>query len=81
MLSDLRESGALEQDADNVVMMYRPEYYMPPGKTVNDSVVGLTELLVLKQRNGETGTAKAWIHKATSEFYDEPVKGNWRIAV
>ena len=51
MLSDLRESGAIEQDADIVLMPYRDEYYNPdsPHK-------GFAELLVRKQRNGIVGT-------------------------
>lgn len=51
LLSDLRESGAIEQDADLVVMMYRDEYYNP-----DTEFRGMGEALVRKNRNGEVGT-------------------------
>ncbi len=54
MLSDLRESGAIEQDADVVCFLYRDEYYNPE----NEESKGLAELIVAKQRNGATGKIK-----------------------
>lgn len=53
MLSELRQSGALEQDADSVMLLYRDEYYNP--ETVDR---GVMEINVAKHRNGQTGTIK-----------------------
>lgn len=58
MLSDLRESGSIEQDADNVLFLYRPEYYGFETDEEGNSTKGLTEVIISKQRNGPTGTAK-----------------------
>ncbi len=53
-LSDLRESGAIEQDADLVVLLLREEYYNPS----DDSLKGMAEAIIAKQRNGPVGTIK-----------------------
>jgi len=61
ILSDLRDSGAIEQDADIVMFLYRDEYY---NKETEDKGIG--ELIIAKQRNGETGTIKlAWLGEYT----------------
>jgi replicative DNA helicase len=57
MLSDLRESGAIEQDADEVLFLYRDEYY-----NENTEDKGIAECIVAKNRHGEVGTVKLqWI--------------------
>ena len=61
-LSDLRESGSIEQDADMVMFVFREEYY----KRDDESLRGKAEVILAKQRNGPTGTAKlAFMHQYT----------------
>ncbi|MFZ2331414.1 MAG: replicative DNA helicase [Atribacterota bacterium] len=62
-LSDLRESGALEQDADVVVFIYREEYYKP-----KSSKKGIAEVTIGKQRNGPTGTLELAFLKEYTRF-------------
>jgi replicative DNA helicase len=54
-LSDLRESGAIEQDADIVCFIHRPEYYKIYADTKGNSLVDKAEIIVAKHRNGSTG--------------------------
>ena len=58
-LSDLRESGAIEQDADIVLGIYRPEYYLKEETDDDDKISEIknkAEVIVLKHRNGPLGT-------------------------
>lgn len=66
MLSDLRDSGSIEQDADLVMFLYRPEYYAPPEK--REELEGKAELIVSKQRNGPTGVVELYFQKAYTRF-------------
>jgi replicative DNA helicase len=58
MLSDLRESGSIEQDADVVIMLYREDYY----NNINSLENNIIEIILAKQRNGPVGTAKLKFH-------------------
>ena len=70
MLSDLRESGAIEQDADIVMFLYRDEYYNKDSPSK-----GITEVIIAKQRNGPIGTVElVWMGKYT-KFANKERKG------
>lgn len=72
-LSDLRESGAIEQDADMVMFLYRPEYYDINQSADGENVKGLTEVKIAKHRNGtlETIKLKALLHIQKFTNWDE----------
>lgn len=69
MMSDLRDSGALEQDADVIVFIHRPEVYQ---ETADNA--GLAEIVIAKQRNGPTGTIQLRWSKESTRF------DNWAYA-
>ena len=65
MLSDLRESGSIEQDADIVMFLYREDYYNQDTENAN-----ITELSIAKHRNGATDTVKMFFQKEYTRFRD-----------
>jgi replicative DNA helicase len=67
-LSDLRESGALEQDADVVMFIFREEQYRDPDGAPNQGAEGTAEIIIGKQRNGPVGTAKLAFIKEHTRF-------------
>lgn len=64
-LSDLRESGAIEQDADVVVLLFREEYYQP-----KEDNIGKAEVIIAKQRNGPVGSLELTFLKEFTKFSD-----------
>jgi replicative DNA helicase len=69
-LSDLRESGAIEQDADMVLFIHRPEYYGLTEDSVGNSLIGLAEIIIAKHRNGATGDLQLRFKKEFTRFTD-----------
>ena len=65
MLSDLRESGSLEQDADIVSFLYREDYYNPETENKN-----ITDIIIAKHRNGPVDTVQLFFHKQFTKFCD-----------
>ena len=77
MLSDLRESGSIEQDADAVMFVYRDDYYYPDSEKK-----GIAEIIIGKQRKGPVGTVElAWLPQATT-FRNLAHNGNkWKKVI
>ena len=69
-LSDLRESGAIEQDADMVMFLYRPEYYGINNDEMGNSIEGETHIHIAKNRSGVTDTVKLRFIKEYQKFVD-----------
>ena len=65
MLSDLRESGAIEQDADVVMFIYRDDYYTPESDQPN-----IAEIMIAKHRNGPTGMVPLFFRKELAQFLE-----------
>lgn len=70
MLSDLRESGSLEQDADIVMFLYRAEYYGQTEDEIGESTAGKGEVIIAKHRNGQTDTVEVGWSGEKTKFYD-----------
>jgi replicative DNA helicase len=68
ILSDLRESGSIEQDADLVLMLYRNKYYSPQANLQDN--LDLTDLIIAKQRNGPTGSIKLKFDEKRTKFLE-----------
>ena len=79
MLSDLRESGSIEQDADTVIFIYRDEYYMDAEAKdkIDVTKAPVAEIIVAKNRHGSTGTVKMhWIGRYTTFYSIEENRGD-----
>ncbi len=70
-LSDLRESGAIEQDADMVCFIHRPEYYHLTEDAQGNSLVGIAEIIVAKHRNGATGDVQLKFKNTYAKFLNK----------
>jgi replicative DNA helicase len=77
MMSDLRESGAIEQDADVIMFLYRPEYYFGPVDKEGNSIEGRAEVIIGKQRNGATGTIPLFFRKEFTLFENMTSRGDF----
>jgi replicative DNA helicase len=74
-LSDLRESGAIEQDADLIMFLYRQEFYDGPVDKDGNSLEGKAEIIVGKQRNGPTGIVNLLFQKQYTRFENLTARG------
>ena len=85
-LSDLRESGAIEQDADMVMFIYRPEYYEVKSNEMGESTSGETHIRIAKHRNGSLETIKLRANLSIQRFEEwdgdgggiEGLGNNWK---
>lgn len=68
IMSDLRESGSIEQDADIVAFLYRDDYYNKPAGSIEENNISISELIIGKHRSGATGTIELLFEKNISNF-------------
>lgn len=77
VLSDLRESGAIEQDADIVIFLYRPEYYKIPYFDDQTPTAGIAEIIVAKHRNGPLKDIRLKFGASSARFENlNPLEAN-----
>ena len=69
-LSDLRESGAIEQDADMVIFLHRPEYYGLTEDEEGNSTLGVANIIIAKHRNGSVGDVQLKFTNHLAKFGD-----------
>jgi replicative DNA helicase len=80
-LSDLRESGAIEQDADMVMFLYRPEYYDITANEMGESNKGETYVKIAKHRNGSLDTIKLKALLHIQKFVEDEDGGDFGSAI
>ncbi len=76
MLSDLRESGAIEQDADVVMFIHRPNFYKTSEESYTGRTAGETNLIIAKQRNGPTDTVR-FVFQGGFTRFEERAPDSW----
>lgn len=73
VLSDLRESGAIEQDADMVLFIHRPEYYKQTEDEEGHSLIGIAEIIIAKHRNGALGDVRLKFNSNMAKFTERDI--------
>ena len=68
MMSDIRESGSIEEDADGILFLYRPEYYGVSVDEMGNSTEGIAEVIIAKNKDGKTGVKRQYFEKETMTF-------------
>ena len=67
-MSDLRESGSIEQEADLILLLHREDYYRDTGTETAEDTIGIAEAIIAKQRNGPVGTVQLQFNKRFTKF-------------
>lgn len=78
-LSDLRGSGSIEQAANTVMFLHRPEYYVTPSIAAKEGLQGKAELIIAKQRDGPTGVVDLFFRKECTRFESMAQEASWTI--